>query len=779
MKPILTLFFLFLSEYSLAYSSYKSDPNMSWQERGEFTGEVCNDTGELLLLHQSAIPFHPPSRYDHDTKLENWYKIKPGECSTFVESYLYAQTESGRFRWEHIPGTESKGMACVPLDCNSNPMLTCEKNWDRPSDSCPQGSRRASTFLLERKTRLRLNLDNAVRGPEVSLCLSKKEKALISKEKEAPSAFRISKNNMKKHEGILDEVEELKEKCFNPEIDSILNSIDIFKLSDEQMEVIAECDSVLAEQLRKDIVKKKEDAAKEAKELRKKAKDIQNRVAKTFRREKNYTNLKNDSAKLFGYLDLTYESLLEDGELDNHGRTLNKFLELKNAYVEDREDILGASAGFYNYYNLVSIYSSKMSSRFSKRDLGFKETQSFFGAEKVYASKMVVGILSDRSGYHLDSKDDDFERQMSTFIELDPVYGTKLKDELLKAKALKLWVGGFVQFFKTLADLNERALQEKREAERDKSLYEYAQNSVKATYEFAKYLNSPEFVRHMKQLPGKSVEAAKAIAENFKKLSPAAQKCMAMSLLPSIGDTMDIYEVTTGLNACTGEKLTDAERKFSMAATFIGSGPVMRKLAASLGWLKKGVKEIPASKVDEIVKDSEEIYNDLRGILGKRADVSRVFNSAKNLGIKSKEKFSRMTEWLKKPLIPGEAGSIHWKSDALVDLSTPARRNHILHGDATGGGHLFPGKPTKTIFPKDWNGDKIMHEVADIVTDPNLTWKQANGVPGTMYTKAGKPAKFEVVGVRDGVEIKVVFKPANSEFVTAHPISGPGVIKNP
>jgi hypothetical protein len=41
----------------------------------------------------------------------------------------------------------------------------------------------------------------------------------------------------------------------------------------------------------------------------------------------------------------------------------------------------------------------------------------------------------------------------------------------------------------------------------------------------------------------------------------------------------------------------------------------------------------------------------------------RIGHSGKTLGISTKEKLGRLTEWLKKPLIPGEAGSIKWKSD--------------------------------------------------------------------------------------------------------------------
>ena len=63
-----------------------------------------------------------------------------------------------------------------------------------------------------------------------------------------------------------------------------------------------------------------------------------------------------------------------------------------------------------------------------------------------------------------------------------------------------------------------------------------------------------------------------------------------------------------------------------------------------------------------------------------------------------------------------------------------------------------------------------MHEVSDIATDPNLKWVQTEGVPGTMFTKAGNPAKFEVLGERGGIPIKVVLKPAGEGIITSHPL---------
>src|SRR5690606_17061479 len=95
-----------------------------------------------------------------------------------------------------------------------------------------------------------------------------------------------------------------------------------------------------------------------------------------------------------------------------------------------------------------------------------------------------------------------------------------------------------------------------------------------------------------------------------------------------------------------------------------------------------------------------------------------------------------------------------------VDLVSPQRRIHILDGDATGGGHRWPGQPGKTPFPQSWSDDQIIHNVSDIATDPSLRWTWQKGAEGSDFTRAGDPSRVSVVGERDGVEIKVIIEPA-------------------
>lgn len=100
--------------------------------------------------------------------------------------------------------------------------------------------------------------------------------------------------------------------------------------------------------------------------------------------------------------------------------------------------------------------------------------------------------------------------------------------------------------------------------------------------------------------------------------------------------------------------------------------------------------------------------------------------------------------------------------DDFVDLATPARRTHILDGDATGGGHLWPGLPGKTPFPQSWSGDRIMHEISDIATDP-AAW--SSGIP--------QGGRTVLTGVRDGVEIRVVVNTRTGEIITGTPTNLP------
>ena len=64
----------------------------------------------------------------------------------------------------------------------------------------------------------------------------------------------------------------------------------------------------------------------------------------------------------------------------------------------------------------------------------------------------------------------------------------------------------------------------------------------------------------------------------------------------------------------------------------------------------------------------------------------------------------------------------------------------------------------------------MMYAVSDIATDPTFPWVQQTGKAGSFFTKAGDPARFFVIGERDGIQIKVVIEPTGEGIITAHPV---------
>ncbi len=106
-----------------------------------------------------------------------------------------------------------------------------------------------------------------------------------------------------------------------------------------------------------------------------------------------------------------------------------------------------------------------------------------------------------------------------------------------------------------------------------------------------------------------------------------------------------------------------------------------------------------------------------------------------------------------------------------INLASPQRTQHILQGDATGGGHMWPGAPGKTAFPQSWDADKIMTHVSDVATDPLSVWTQQTGKAGSLLTKSGLPVRWKAEGVRDGVCIICIVEPGptGQGIITAFP----------
>jgi hypothetical protein len=98
---------------------------------------------------------------------------------------------------------------------------------------------------------------------------------------------------------------------------------------------------------------------------------------------------------------------------------------------------------------------------------------------------------------------------------------------------------------------------------------------------------------------------------------------------------------------------------------------------------------------------------------------------------------------------------------------SPARRSHILDGDATGGGH-GPGRKRsgKSEFPSNLTDDEIIAGIERIANDP----ASYPGVPSSR-------GRVIVRGIVKGVDtMVVVVPPPVGEVITAWPV---GVPRNP
>jgi hypothetical protein len=96
-------------------------------------------------------------------------------------------------------------------------------------------------------------------------------------------------------------------------------------------------------------------------------------------------------------------------------------------------------------------------------------------------------------------------------------------------------------------------------------------------------------------------------------------------------------------------------------------------------------------------------------------------------------------------------------------------QQHIIFGDSHGGGHKWPGNNQKTVFPSSWDTDDILDAVAEVATNPNSQWTWQTGSSGSDYTRAGNPSRVRIEGTYNGVNIRVIYEPANDRFITGFP----------
>lgn len=108
--------------------------------------------------------------------------------------------------------------------------------------------------------------------------------------------------------------------------------------------------------------------------------------------------------------------------------------------------------------------------------------------------------------------------------------------------------------------------------------------------------------------------------------------------------------------------------------------------------------------------------------------------------------------------------AISLQASRIVNLSDQ-RRQHILFGDETGGGHFHGvGKPCKSEFPENWNEDKVIGAIELIAVNDNLDWrKEQNGY---------HVAEHQL----EDLKIRVVLDKEKDDIITGYPVN---VARNP
>ncbi len=116
-------------------------------------------------------------------------------------------------------------------------------------------------------------------------------------------------------------------------------------------------------------------------------------------------------------------------------------------------------------------------------------------------------------------------------------------------------------------------------------------------------------------------------------------------------------------------------------------------------------------------------------------------------------------------LAPAEP-SAETSQEALITTTpnqitlTPERAQHILYGDATGGGHIYgANKPCKSEFPQDWDADEIIDTVTHIAANDNLPWQQESNGYYTAET------------THENVKVRVVLGAEKKNIITAYPLN--------
>lgn len=100
-------------------------------------------------------------------------------------------------------------------------------------------------------------------------------------------------------------------------------------------------------------------------------------------------------------------------------------------------------------------------------------------------------------------------------------------------------------------------------------------------------------------------------------------------------------------------------------------------------------------------------------------------------------------------------------NESDIELSAQ-RREHILFGDETGGGHKYGmGKPCKSEFPESWDNEKIIRVTKKIAVNDNANWRQEDN------------GYYVAEVLEDDVKVRVVLGPERRKIITSYPTNRP------
>ena len=100
------------------------------------------------------------------------------------------------------------------------------------------------------------------------------------------------------------------------------------------------------------------------------------------------------------------------------------------------------------------------------------------------------------------------------------------------------------------------------------------------------------------------------------------------------------------------------------------------------------------------------------------------------------------------------------ESDWVTPHISKQAKIHILYGDETGGAHYHTvTTPCKSLFPEDWDPNKIIDVTEKIAANDNLEWGARKN--GNMYAKE----------IHDGIIVGVIMDPERKYVVTSFPLN--------